>query len=403
MAWIDRIREAAYTSPSGVRLVFDYEDVSQSFEKKTAAFEFPDANGTYVQDLGRSGRRLPLRVIFHGTNYDQTAAVFEAMLGEAGIGKLEHPIYGVIDVIPTGLVTRNDSLKTAANQAVIEVTFWETISLIYPTGQVDPSSALIAAVDAFNISAANSFGDLVALGTVTEQVTFKNQFKALVDNAAAGLQTIADTKDDVKAQFDAINDSIDQGLDVLVEEPITLALQTIQLVQAPARASEAIAARLDGYNNLINDITGANGIADNNAFYSADLNVMAYVTGSILSVVNNEFSTKPEAIAAADEILDQFDAITVWRDNNEPGIDTGEAYQKLQEAVALAAGFLVQISFTLKQERRLVLERARTIIDLAAELYGEIDPVLDFIIESNNLTGSEIIELPKGREIAYYI
>jgi len=34
MAWNDRIREAAYTSPSGQRLIFDYEDVRKSIEPR---------------------------------------------------------------------------------------------------------------------------------------------------------------------------------------------------------------------------------------------------------------------------------------------------------------------------------------------------------------------------------
>ena len=126
----------------------------------------------------------------------------------------------------------------------------------------------------------------------------------------------------------------------------------------------------------------------------------------MVSVVNNRFNTKSEAIEAADALLTQFQDVTDWRDNNFESlaeVDTGEAYQKLQEAVALTAGFLVEISFTLKQERRIVLDRARTIIDLAAELYGSVDDQLDFLINSNSLTGSEILELPRGREIAYYV
>ncbi len=84
-------------------------------------------------------------------------------------------------------------------------------------------------------------------------------------------------------------------------------------------------------------------------------------------------------------------------------IDTGGAYQQLQDAVALTAGFLVEISFSLKQERVIILDRNRTIIDLAAELYGSIDDQLDFLISSNDLSGSEILELPRGREIVYYV
>jgi len=64
---------------------------------------------------------------------------------------------------------------------------------------------------------------------------------------------------------------------------------------------------------------------------------------------------------------------------------------------------LVFISFSLKQERSLVLDRSRTIIDVVAELYGSVDDQLDFFINSNGLTGSEILELPKGKQVVFYV
>ncbi len=64
---------------------------------------------------------------------------------------------------------------------------------------------------------------------------------------------------------------------------------------------------------------------------------------------------------------------------------------------------MIEISFSLKAERRITLDRARTIIDLSAELYGEIDGSLDALINNNALSGSEIFELPRGRTIVYYI
>ena len=84
-------------------------------------------------------------------------------------------------------------------------------------------------------------------------------------------------------------------------------------------------------------------------------------------------------------------------------IDTGELYDPLQQAVALTTGFLVQVSFTLRQERTRILERDRTVHDLVGELYGRVDEEIDFFINSNGLTGSEILELPKGKEIVYYV
>ena len=71
--------------------------------------------------------------------------------------------------------------------------------------------------------------------------------------------------------------------------------------------------------------------------------------------------------------------------------------------MALTAGFLVEVSFTLVPERSIVLERPRTALDVCAELYRTVEgDRLDFLITSNDLSGSEIFELPAGKEIFYY-
>lgn len=414
MAWNERIREAAYTSPSGTRLVFNYENVRKSVDKKTAAFDFPDANGTFIQDLGHTGRKYPLRVFFWGNDYDQEADAFEAALLESGTGKLEHPIYGVINVVPFGSIKRRDDLKTAANQAVIELVFWETTDVVYPTSQTDPASAVLSSVSEYNEAGAAEFEEVTDIDSATEQATFKNSYTALLDSAKSGLQTVADTQENVQKQFNAVNDSINNGIDILIRDPLTLASQSMIMLQAPARALTSIEARLSAYGDLATSIISGDsavqqpgiGSDNSNAFHTNDLYASTYVTGSIVSVINNRFETKTDALVAADLVLQQFADVAAWRDDNFQSlgeVDAGSAYQQLQEAVALTAGFLVEISFTLKQERSLILTRPRTIIDLVAELYGSIDDQLDFFIDSNNLTGSEILELPRGREIVYYV
>lgn len=412
--WADRLKEAAYTSPSGTRLSFDYEDVRRTVEKKTTAFNFPDANGTYVQDLGHAGRQYPLRVFFWGDDCDIDADVFEDLLLETGIGKLEHPIYGTIDVVPFGSITRRDDLKSAANQAVIEVTFWETIGVIYPTVQTDPGSEVLAAVSSFNESAASQLDETINITKAVESSSFKSNYQSLLDGVKSGLQAVADAQSNVQQAFNSVYSSINDGLNTLIGTPLDLAFQTTLLIQAPARALTSITSRLNAYRNLATALISGEGAVvspgyDNrpsNAYHTRDLYASAYVTGSIVSVINNQFETKTDALNAAAEILDQFDQVAAWRDNNYESlleIDTGSAYQQLQRSVALTAGFLVYISFSLKQERRLILDRARTIIDLVAELYGSIDDQLDFFIASNSLTGSEILELPAGREVVYYV
>lgn len=415
MPWQDRIREAAYVSPSGVRITFDFENVRRTFDKKTTAFDFPDADGTYIQDNGNTGRRYPMRVFFWGDDYDEQVDLFDAALREIGPGKLEHPRYGVVDVVPFGTITQRDDLVTDANQAVIEVTFWDTIGTIYPLSQNDPASDVLTAVSEYNVVAATEFEEVTSLESAVEQQGLKAVYNVLLNNVKDGLQVIADTQVDVKNQFDSIVGSINNSIDILIATPLTLASQTVQMIQAPARAISNIQARLDGYGNLLDSIVNATDAvklpgtdsSNSNDFHNDDLYAANYIIGSIVSVINNVFTTQSEALTAAETILDQLDSVIVWRDNNLVSlneIDTGGAYQKLQQAVALTAGFLVQISFSLKQERSFILDRNRTIVDLAAELYGKgFEDKLDFFISSNDFIGDEILELPRGRNIVYYI
>lgn len=414
MSWQDRLKEAVYTSPSGLSVNLNYENVRMSFDKKTTAFEFPDADGTYIQDTGHTGDRHPMRVFFWGDDHDLQADFFISLLKERGEGRLEHPMYGTINVVPFGTINRRDDLKTAANQTVFEVAFWETIGLIYPASQNDPGADVLSAITEYNNAQSAEFAESASLNSAVEKATFKNSYSKLLDVAASGLRSIAETQTNVEKQFNAINDSINQGIDVLISDPLTLAFQTVQLLQSPARASQNISARLNAYEDLAASIISGEGAAvstgndstNSNDFHTKNLFASAYITGSIISVVNNQFTTKIEALTAAETILNQFADVMAWRDNNFDSleeIDSGSAYQKLQNAVAITAGFLVEISFTLKQESRIVLDRSRTIIDLVAELYGVIDDELDFFITSNNLSGSEILQLPEGREIVYYI
>lgn len=409
MAWQDRLREAAYTPPSGVRLPFSYEDVGYKVKRRTRAFEFPDAEGTYIQQLGNGGRRYKMRVIFWGDDHDLEAATFDLALREKGVGTLEHPMYGTVNVVPFGEYSVQDRLKTAANQTVISLTFWETTGLVFPVVGTSPAGAVLAAVAEYNDAQAVEFEEFIDPDSASSRATLKSKYNQLVAPIAddqGRLTKVAATTDAVKAQFDTILQSVQTGIDILISDPLTLAFQTSILIQAPARAEAAVTDRLTAYRELANQIIGGGVAADEQEFRTADLYASSYLTGPITSVVNNTFETKTGALQAAEEILDQMQELIAWRDDNLDGldiIDPGAAYQQLQEAVAIAAGFLVEISFTLKQERRIVLDRERTIIDLAAELYGEVDDQLDFLIDSNNLTGSEILELPRGREIVYYV
>jgi hypothetical protein len=421
MGWKDRIKGAAYTSPSGRRLSFDFEDLSKTYTKRGTVFDFADLDGSLVQAKGISGRRYPIRCWFHGPDCDVEADGFEALLDENGVGRLEHPLYPTVDVAPFGEITRTDNLTSGYNQVSIDVTFFVTLGVVYPTGELDLGASVSGSVDAFNAASAAQFNRQLNVAGAADTNTFKERFQALLGTAEESLRKIAETTEDVNKQFTDTVDSINRGIDVLVGTPLTLAFQMKTAIQAPGRALSAIKDRLEAYKNLAADIfglEGAGGREDADLFLTRELFAATHVSGSIVSVINTEFNTRTEALEAAEDVLTQFRDLAAWRDDNwdtitgnsvrelplESDLDTGEAYQELIDATALAAGFLVQISFTLKQERAITTTSERTIIDLAAELYGaDFESELDFFIDSNNFSGSEILEIPRGRRVVYYV
>lgn len=448
MPWQDRIREATYTSAAGVTLRFDFEDVSRELDLRGSAYTFPSRDGTYVQRTGVSGRRFPMVVFFWGDDHDEEAAAFDELLRQPGLGRLAHPFYGLVDVVPFGSVTQRDDLKTAANQTVLELTFWETSDLLYPTGQADPAAAVALSAEEFTISAAEEFAQSLGIDTAALRANVANTFGSLLDTCTDALGPVitgasdlyAQAGDiysqatsvvgDVYSQFNAVAVSIENGLDGLIAGPSTLARQLGLLIQLPSRVTSRSGLRLSSFSSLIASIVGA---GDPPRSYDArqantvrirDLYATSYVVAAAASAVNTRFDSKPAALQAAAAVLGMLDTVTEWRDQQYallgdaavaaplPGAqasaatvgatDTGQAYQGMVDTVLLTAGYLVQVSFTLKQERRIKLDRARTIIDLTAELYGTVDADIDLLISSNNLTGSEILELPRGREIVYY-
>jgi prophage DNA circulation protein len=424
MSWEDNIVEAVYESPSGISFVFQFEGVEKEIVKKTTAFDFPDVEGTYIQDLGKKGRRYPMRVIFWGEEYDTVAESFDNAIEEKGPGILQHPLYGTFDVVPFGSIKRRDDLVTAANQAIYDITFYETIKIIFPVSELAAENSMVNGSNAFSSSAAEGYEDGLSIDTAPETTGY-------IDSAKAGLRKI---KRAMAQEFNDLANLAEETIDTLVGGPLLIATQLIELTRLPGRTAASIQAKLEAYGNLLESLTsGPNNQFEQgldsqagNAFLNNNLIASTAVLGSIESTITTDdpdaviFTTRTEAIEAIENLDEKLTAFIEWSDTNreslvldalptrEPGttdlIDTGEAYQDLLEVFSISQGRLTQIAFSALQERSVILDRGRTFIDFAAEFYQQLDEQYDFIIQSNNLTGWEIVnEIPKGREMVYYV
>lgn len=423
MTWKNRLRQAAYFPPESPNtgLPFEYEDVSRETDKRTAPFEFPNVDGAYVQDNGFGSQKFPLRCIFSGPDCDVLASEFEAALLQTGAGRLSHPLYGEFDVVPFGAIGRSDNLKSGGNQSVVTVTFWQTTRLVYPTTQLDARSLLQQSTDEFVSTVGPAqFEDSVDTSDSFFRANLKEKTQAVLGTVEGALRTASEATEDVNRAFRDAQDAINLSLDILVGQPLNLAQQLCNLIALPGRAITGFADRLAGYQRFARTLFDSKagdpasalgfGIAleatnTANDFYLTDLNAGAAINGALVAVLETEFETRTQALEAAVSIVELFDEFVTWREAGYAALecDVGTAYQGLQEGVALAAGLIVEISFTLLPERVLVLQRRRTLIDVASQVYGAVDDdTLNRLINTNDLTGSQILELEAGDRIVYY-
>lgn len=420
MTWMERLKEAAYVSPSGKRTVFMYQDVSRTFDKKTASFDFPDAEGTLVQDLGGTGNKYPITAYFSGANCDIEADTFELTLREVGRGKLEHPLYGTVDVIPFGTVTRTDALTTAANQSTVELTFWQTIPLVYPIPQVDPKSQVLSAVKQVEATVAEGLIDQLDLSDPTVLANFRNNMKAAVAKIQTSIEKINGIKEFVTTKVSEIYTTIDgltsYATEGIVGEAVNIRDKTKELIEQivglasiPSESETDFKGKLEAYKELIVSIVEPLFPVESDTEQLAEETIAEATLAGLLATIvetNTAEMTQGDALTSAENALELLEKVTDWAEETraELGLISAQAsYQKLQEATALTAGYLVSESFNLKKERVLILDRERSIIDLAAQLYNNVDATLDTLINNNNLSGSEILALPKGRKVIYYV
>jgi len=433
--WNTRLLPAAY-QPSTVhgltgvdggpfKLTFQYEDLEKTFGRHSSVHEFSEAGNAYVQQFGKMGQRFPMRMYLWGADVDTMAAGFETLLGLSGIATLEHPMYGPKQVIPVGEIVRRDNLVTAANQVIFDATFVETTGLIYPAEQVDAQSEIANALGALLAAQAAQLAQQLDLASPLDGLGFLDSIQNTLGSVVAATNVIQDAALGFQQEFDdtlnllssaaggitATGSLASETLDAVISSTQTFIGNGSNSSLPPTEVSAAYFSILSSIYTGVIDINDTQSIND---FHTNEMTAGASIGSVAKNAANARFNTRNEALDSALDLMDQLNAYATWADGlysdldaNGPGagnVDLGYGFQALVKLVGLTAGYLVDLSFSLKQERRIVLTYPRTPIDLCAELYpGLVDDNLDFFIASNNLLGREVLEIPKGREIKYYV
>lgn len=438
MAWTDEISEAAYTSPGGTRIVFNYSaQVERTTPLKTAESTFPDVDGAEIQSLGLGGRKFPMTAIFSGADCFKDADAFEELLCERGYGQLEHPIYGKHTVVPTGEVARSDDLVDGLNESRVQVTFSETITdRAFPESAVSASDALDAAIDGYEEAAVDAFADLIETGTIDDELQLQGVLKAQSDSLFKGVESIADQAGDLQQKQNLLQKihgfkaNVSQWIgkvDEIASNARNIATVLIKTARMPSEIVIGAMAKIQGYASVIKDIinnvkkdpVGKKAIANQYAAtaavrgalvasmgYGVAKTAVASARGGSSAASSGGFVSRAAVLSAVDQVVEQFDSYQSYMDSQvekDAFVDTGESYAALLETVICAVQVMQSAAFDLPLARTVRLARDRQLIELLTELYGADGfSRLDQFITDNELTADEIVVLPMGREVTYY-
>jgi prophage DNA circulation protein len=405
MAYDDRLRSAEYTAPSGERFELQFDDLERAGGKKAAVHEFPQQDAASVQDLGNQAEKFPMAVYFTGADYDTQADAFWSALGERGPGSLQHPRYGDIPVLPIAW-TQAEKLVDGLGRADFKVEFLRVLADVpFPITSVAIDEAVGSAVaEATEAAAAEAAGEFDPENAADLAVVKAGVLDGVQSYQDAFAEVTA-VSEEIQAESTKAVRDITGGIDDLLAEPLTLFTSLANLARLPARVLTSVVNKLKAYNAYVEAIVQAEplSVAQATAFVEAVLYGMA---GATEASTIGALRSRGEAIAAADALETIGETVAAAIEAAEaavPGFRTSpDTMAALIGAASAARASLLERAYSLRAERRVTLAADRTPLDLVAEFYGGAIDELDAFIESNGLTGDEIILVPAGREVVYY-
>ena len=421
-AWVERLRDASFVSPSGTEIFFKLDTLTRIGGKKASNHEILNKDEAIPQDQGNRSIEYPIEAFFTDENGDLEADSFFTLLSERytadSPGILKHPIWGDIPVMPFEF-QQVHQLARQAGIFRVPVTFRPIPQSIFPTAPGIDQSEIISDIDSFEdtINEANAGIDVDDAGRFAEFGAKIKEVVSIVDNA---IGEVAATVDDIEDTFRQIKDDIDSAI-AIGASAVEIMSQVNRLIRLPGQILSSSIAKIESYGAMTAAIaTSFVGFFNPNSDRQTQLNG-AISFQSLLGISTaatteaalfTDFETRETAGTALDFINNS--AILTEQETSKiyqlltNGIQTSFAPDHnsglaLSLIVGKTNSILIDRSFDLKAKQTFILQSDSDPVSLAWKYYRstEIEDI-EFFIRTNKLQDNEIIEIPSGKEIIVY-
>lgn len=118
MAWKDALLQASFRG-----VAFEVVGIGRAGQRAIAEHEYPYAAGADLEDLSPRARRVRVRAIFWGDDYETSLYTFINAIEAPGVGELIHPVHGSMMVMAE--TWSDEHQAEEVDSAVVEVAFVE--------------------------------------------------------------------------------------------------------------------------------------------------------------------------------------------------------------------------------------------------------------------------------------
>ena len=423
-AFLSRLRAGGFTSPSGAKSFFLFDDLTRARDKRTSAHDIADSDITILQDLGSGLQVFTLSVYFVGPNCDIDADAFYASLYERYTpdkpGTLRHPRWGDVPVIPFGSPAQTESYTSGAGISHITVEFRETASISAVQTKKLSSSAILSASGDAKASALERAKGIATTGAKAYSKV-KGVIKDKVNTIKSAVDGITGLADDVRAEVEDIHQGILDSLTLAATPAIVLAqvdamIETVMSIPQDTvdLANQIIDMTRDVINSFGDDILAAHTSEDvrNTGLTYQAIASMA-LSGASVAATSVQYKTRDQVGAIVDSLTDLTSdyaaTMSAMADRIEGNIlksfDPDADIDRMMHGIVRdTVALLLDRSFSLKSRRVFILAHASDVLTECWTRYGSLDPeTLDFFCSTNKIVGDDFIELAPGREIVEYV
>jgi hypothetical protein len=416
MSWIDDIEgiEMIITTGNGVGYTVQYftSTIARGMDFNVSEFQFINKKGTLVKRGEPRGKRYDIQFMFVGDDCVTRSKKFAKDAEDRDAWTIIHPYYGGLVVQPISLTFDDTVLNVSKVTGTIVETNEEGISA--------PKLINVA-------NSATSVNTSIAGGTVT----------AIPELSTSNITTLSTNNttlyDTIKGKLNSLQENLDRFnvaynnamafLNPLIYSVLDIATSTQSLLMAPAYFIASVNNRvlmfkdmLSMLDDMVEGILAMYNIPTKSSKALYELYGSTAIAGLCVSAtteVGEAYTYRPDVVAMIDTIVTEYNRYIANLDTLQSSyggeldsyIPNADSIGALTRLVHSAITQLLIIANNAKQERVIFVTEPTNPIVLTWELYGMSldDSTLDLFIKSNNIGKYELIDIPVGRRIIYYI